>query len=78
MIISDDSSPMNWSARKEGEANGKEEKGAEKVDKTLVEHEALVPPRDVWSPWWSRKVMTIDQFDLIKHIGHIDQNNDGD
>ena len=37
---------MNWSARKQGESNGKEEEGAKKVDETLVEHEALVPPGD--------------------------------
>ena len=35
---------MNWSARKQGESNGKEEEGAKKVDETLVEHEALIPP----------------------------------
>ena len=37
---------MNWSARKQGESDGDEEEGAEKVDKTLVEHQALIPPGD--------------------------------
>ena len=37
---------MNRSARKQGEPDGDEEEGAEKVDKTLVEHQALIPPGD--------------------------------
>ena len=57
---------MNWSARKQGESNGKEEKGAEKVDKTLVEHEALVPPSVITMMiMMRRRVMTIDHIDLI-------------
>ena len=37
---------MNWSAGKQGESDGDEEEGAKKVDKTLVEHQALIPPGD--------------------------------